>query len=326
MSPISSRNSVPPDARSNRPIRRATAPVKAPRSTPNSSLSRRFSGMAAQLTATYGPFARVLCSWIRRARHSFPVPLSPVISTLAELGATRAAVINADSMPGLSPTKGATEGRRDGAAAGAHPSVERQRTISSRMASGGGGNGSTSNAPCFSESTMSVSDMLRASATTRVCLAMRGNSSCSNPESLVTSNSIKDQRCSRSRTRPSDIVETTVSSVTPGSAAYRARTSASVQTARTRMGKRCEGGARGGGTRCSRRRDLRNDSAAECDYVGRATTVQRSDSSHKRTVSPVTSTGTFVRTDSRVWPRVPATKRMGRRNLHQHLIHMFSKC
>ena len=37
ISPISSRNSVPPLACSKRPIRRSTAPVKAPRSCPNSS-------------------------------------------------------------------------------------------------------------------------------------------------------------------------------------------------------------------------------------------------------------------------------------------------
>ena len=36
---------------------------------------------AAQLTATNGPFARALWSWILRATSSLPVPLSPVMST-----------------------------------------------------------------------------------------------------------------------------------------------------------------------------------------------------------------------------------------------------
>ena len=55
MSPISSRKSVPPSASSNLPRRRATAPVKAPRSWPNSSDSISSSGIAAQLTSTKGP-------------------------------------------------------------------------------------------------------------------------------------------------------------------------------------------------------------------------------------------------------------------------------
>ena len=51
-SPISSRKSVPPWASSNRPCRRVSAPVKAPFSCPNSSLSIRPAGRAAQLTLT----------------------------------------------------------------------------------------------------------------------------------------------------------------------------------------------------------------------------------------------------------------------------------
>ena len=59
MSPISSRNSVPPAACSNLPICRATAPVKAPFSCPNSSLSISSAGIAAALTATNGPVGAV---------------------------------------------------------------------------------------------------------------------------------------------------------------------------------------------------------------------------------------------------------------------------
>jgi len=51
-SPISSRNSVPPWAASNRPARPVTAPVNAPFSWPNNSLSIRVDGIAAQLTRT----------------------------------------------------------------------------------------------------------------------------------------------------------------------------------------------------------------------------------------------------------------------------------
>ena len=59
-SPISSRNKVPPAASSNFPFFCATAPVNAPLSCPNNSLSRRLSGSAAQLTGTNGPADRLL--------------------------------------------------------------------------------------------------------------------------------------------------------------------------------------------------------------------------------------------------------------------------
>ena len=68
-SPISSRNSVPAPAISNLPARRSAAPVNAPRSWPNSSLSSRPCGMAEQLTATNGARRRAL--EVDRARHQF---------------------------------------------------------------------------------------------------------------------------------------------------------------------------------------------------------------------------------------------------------------
>ena len=58
ISEISSSSSVPPLASSNLPIRRATAPVNAPFSWPNSSDSKRCSGIAAQLIETNGRLAR----------------------------------------------------------------------------------------------------------------------------------------------------------------------------------------------------------------------------------------------------------------------------
>ena len=67
-SPISSRNSVPPSASSNAPARARSAPVKAPRSWPNSSDSIRLGGTAPQSTTISGPAARVLAWWIASAQ------------------------------------------------------------------------------------------------------------------------------------------------------------------------------------------------------------------------------------------------------------------
>ena len=67
MSPISSRKSVPPSACSKRPRLVACAPVKAPRTWPNSSLSSRPSGIAAQLIGTKG-FSRAAAVDVDRAR------------------------------------------------------------------------------------------------------------------------------------------------------------------------------------------------------------------------------------------------------------------
>ena len=82
MSPISSRNSVPPSACSKRPRRDACAPVKAPRSWPKSSDSSRSFGIAAVLIATNGPAARGEWRCSARATSSLPVPDSPVMSTV----------------------------------------------------------------------------------------------------------------------------------------------------------------------------------------------------------------------------------------------------
>ena len=66
----------------------AIAPVKAPFSCPNISLSHRLSAMAEQLTAIKGLSFRALLWWIALAINSFPVPVSPTISTVALVGAT----------------------------------------------------------------------------------------------------------------------------------------------------------------------------------------------------------------------------------------------
>src|SRR5882762_5584637 len=83
MSPISSRNRVPSSACSKRPRRRACAPVKAPRSWPKSSDSRRSFGIAAVFIAMNGLSARGLWRCNARATSSLPVPDSPVIRTVA---------------------------------------------------------------------------------------------------------------------------------------------------------------------------------------------------------------------------------------------------
>ena len=58
ISPISSSSSVPLSASSKQPVRRSSAPVKAPFSWPKISLSISVSGIAAQLMATNGLFLR----------------------------------------------------------------------------------------------------------------------------------------------------------------------------------------------------------------------------------------------------------------------------
>jgi hypothetical protein len=88
ISPISSRNSVPPSACSKRPCRRVVAPVNDPFSCPKSSLSSSVSDSAAQCSRTNGRSARALFSWISRATSSFPVPDSPEINTVAREVAT----------------------------------------------------------------------------------------------------------------------------------------------------------------------------------------------------------------------------------------------
>ena len=50
------------------------------------------SGMAAQLTCTSAPFLRGDWRWMARATSSLPVPLSPVMSTVAGVGAARSII------------------------------------------------------------------------------------------------------------------------------------------------------------------------------------------------------------------------------------------
>ena len=70
ISPTSSRNSVPPSAISNLPFFCRCAPVKAPRSWPNSSLSSRSREKPAQLIATNG-LGRAIAPLVNRAGENF---------------------------------------------------------------------------------------------------------------------------------------------------------------------------------------------------------------------------------------------------------------
>ena len=85
-------------------MRCAVAPLNAPRSCPNISVSIRVSGTAAQLTATNGPFLRGPLKCSAFATSSLPVPLSPVTSTLTSVSTARCISSPALRIPGLAPT------------------------------------------------------------------------------------------------------------------------------------------------------------------------------------------------------------------------------
>jgi hypothetical protein len=96
---------VPPSARSSRPTRRWTAPVNAPRSWPNSSLSNSVSGRLAQSTVSKGPAARRDARWTARAAISFPVPLSPTTRSGTSESATAPIRLKTSCIAGERPTR-----------------------------------------------------------------------------------------------------------------------------------------------------------------------------------------------------------------------------
>ncbi|MNV50666.1 hypothetical protein D3C71_1426860 [compost metagenome] len=102
---ISSRNNVPPLANSNLPIRRFCAPVKAPGSWPNSSLSTTDSASAPALIATNGPLRRLDKSCSARATTSLPAPVSPRINTSALVAANAPICSRRRSIDGDCPTR-----------------------------------------------------------------------------------------------------------------------------------------------------------------------------------------------------------------------------
>jgi hypothetical protein len=79
----------------------ATAPVNAPRSWPNSSLSSNWSATAPQWMSTNGLVQRRLNAWIVRASRPFPVPDSPRITTRPSLGAIWCIISRAARIAGL---------------------------------------------------------------------------------------------------------------------------------------------------------------------------------------------------------------------------------
>ena len=103
MSPISSRNKVPPLANSNFPFLSLIADVNAPFSCPNNSLSINSEGIAAQLTSINAIFLRFELSCKERATNSFPVPFPPVIKTRASEGATFSIMSLIFTIPSVSP-------------------------------------------------------------------------------------------------------------------------------------------------------------------------------------------------------------------------------
>ena len=104
ISPISSRKIVPPSALRKCPSCFLSAPVNAPFSCPNSSEASKDSVRAAQFTATNGPRARRLAAWTALATSSLPVPDSPVISTVASVGAMVRTISQSARMDSLRPT------------------------------------------------------------------------------------------------------------------------------------------------------------------------------------------------------------------------------
>ena len=89
---------------SKRPRFLARAPVNAPFSCPKSSLSRRESGMAPQLTGMNGPSRRGEPRWMALAITSFPTPVSPVNRTGLSVGATWRTFRMASRRPKSAPT------------------------------------------------------------------------------------------------------------------------------------------------------------------------------------------------------------------------------
>ena len=156
MSPISSRNSVPPSACSKRPRRIVCAPVNAPRSWPNSSLSSRSFGIAAVLIATNAPLLpwspRGLWRCSARATSSLPEPDSPVISTVTLLCESRPIARNTSCIAGAWPRISGAGVLRSSSTSSRRLSSSARR-ISSTALVRSNGLGRYSNAPPWNEDT-----------------------------------------------------------------------------------------------------------------------------------------------------------------------------
>src|SRR5258708_1162003 len=144
-SPISSRKMVPPCASWNLPWWSVRASVNAPFTWPKSSLSMRAGGMAAQLTRMNGALARVLRSCRRCATTSLPLPVSPVMSTVALVAAMRSSLSPNCFRAVLSPSNPGAAGaapRAAPAVAGLPPPGRQRRAAAlSRCGATGGDSG-----------------------------------------------------------------------------------------------------------------------------------------------------------------------------------------
>ena len=123
MSPISSRNRVPPWATSNWPRRRAAAPEKLPFSWPNSSDSMRLRGDGGAVHLDEGGLGPLGLP-VQAAMSSLPVPDSPRTSTRPLVGATLAISSRSRCMEALSPSISSSKRRSR---------AERAWTFSSRV-------------------------------------------------------------------------------------------------------------------------------------------------------------------------------------------------
>ena len=153
ISEISSSSSVPPMASSNLPMRRATAPVKAPFSWPNSSHSEQVLGDRGAVDAR-----RTACrcgsTWRGRSARctSLPVPLSPVIRIEASE--------RRDLLGQLAPRAHRLVAEDEGAV------VARRRPSTAAISSGSGGSGMYSLAPAWIAATAARASVPMPQATT----------------------------------------------------------------------------------------------------------------------------------------------------------------
>ena len=120
---------MPPCASSNSPGLAARASVNAPRTWPNSSSSTSEAEIAAQFTLMNGPLRRGPRRCTPSATSSFPLPLSPRISTVESAAAVRATrsrrAAIAGERPRISPSPVALRRQRSSDSSAARPSALR---------------------------------------------------------------------------------------------------------------------------------------------------------------------------------------------------------
>ena len=196
MSPISSRNAVPPPAASSFPSLRESAPVNAPFSWPKSVDSTSSSERATMFTYVNGPPARRLFRWMNSATTCFPAPLSPVRSTVVFDAAARTAVSSRSRIgPVSSATREPVPSTRSDNARFALRSDRRSRSRSrtARSSSKSAGLSRKSAAPSRIASTALSTEPWAVSTTTSALLPRsRSSRSTSSPDISGIERSSKD--------------------------------------------------------------------------------------------------------------------------------------